>query len=310
VLASALDRSPSRRGLALGVCLALAVPTGLASSPRVAQAAVTAPDEDPALAESRALYEEGKAKFDTFDFEGAVDLWTKAYAKLPDSETGVRNAMVYNIATAQEKAYELDKDVQHLRQAVLLLEQYIKSYKVLHVRTPETKAEVQRAQERIAALQERIERAERGEPEPSAAPDQPATAPSEAHYGTGQIDGIVWTPVASGPPDADKLHRNRRLATADKKTDNMLIGSYVALSVGGLLAVAGTGAVLGTQDAGQGAQGAGYGTLALGLAGLTTGVALLVVGLERRKKARQGTLVAATPVVGPRFAGAAVSMRF
>jgi hypothetical protein len=321
----------ARRGMALGVALVLALPLHLhagaaaaatlagdppaaaAPEPAAAPAATTAPaaaTSPASLDDVRALYDEGRARFDTFDYEGAVELWTKAYGQLPPEADEIRNKMVYNIATAQQLAYDVDRDPTHLRQAVLLLEQYIKSYKVLHVRTPETKAEVQRAQERIAALQERIERAERGEPEPSAAPDQPATAPSEAHYGTGQIDGIVWTPVASGPPDADKLHRNRRLATADKKTDNMLIGSYVALSVGGLLAVAGTGAVLGTQDAGQGAQGAGYGTLALGLAGLTTGVALLVVGLERRKKARQGTLVAATPVVGPRFAGAAVSMRF
>ena len=145
-----------RRGLALGLSLALAAPAGVVMAPVTAHAAAMAPAEDAALAESRALYDEGKARFDTFDYEGAVDLWTKAYAKLPEDNAGVRNAMVYNIATAQEKAYDVDKDLQHLRQAVLLLQSYIKNYKAIYKRTPETEAEVQKAENRIAALQERI----------------------------------------------------------------------------------------------------------------------------------------------------------
>ena len=306
MLASALAPSPLRRGLALGVCLALAVPTGLVAGPRSALAVVTAPDEDPALAESRALYDEGKAKFDTFDFEGAVDLWTKAYAKLPESETGVRNAMVYNIATAQEKAYEVDKDVQHLRQAVLLLDQYVKNYKALYAKTPETKAEVDKAEGRIATLKERIARAERGEdvtaPPPTDTPPTP---------GLQTNDGIVWTSGHNPPPDKDLMLRNRKLAEEEEKTDHMLIGSYVALSIGGVLLLGGTGAAIyGVREDGREARGAGYGTLALGLAGVATGVALMVVGFQRRKKARDGTLVAGTPVVAPGFAGASLRVRF
>ncbi len=305
----------SRRRPALGLALALVVGIPLHVHPRVA-AATPAPAPAPeatASSESldhvKLLYEEGRARFDTFDYEGAVELWTRAYGQLPPEADEIRNRMVYNIATAQQLAYDVDHDLVHLRQAMLLLEQYIKSYKALHVRSAETKAEVERANERIAALRERIERAEAGEPEPSDEATTSPVGPSDHHYGSGQIDGIVWPTVASGPTDTDKLHRNRRLADADEKTDNMLIGSYVALGVGGLLTTAGTAAAFGTRDASAGAQGGSYGTLALGLAGLTTGVALLVVGLERRKKARQGTLVAA-PLVGPRLAGASVSLRF
>ena len=314
---TALASSPLRRGLALGVGLALAVPTGLAAGPRSALAAVVmAPDEDPALAESRALYDEGKAKFDTFDYEGAADLWTKAYATLPETEAGVRNAMVYNIATAQEKAYELDKDVQHLRQAVLLLEQYVKTYKVMFSKTPETKAEVDKAEGRIAQLKERIGRAERGEdatPPPTGGTPPPPGTPT---FHTN--DGIVWSTSHNPPPDQELLAKNRRLAAEDKKTDRMLIASYVTLSVGGLFLLSGAGAVYGGSrlrsdtdpDAGSEARGAGYGSLALGLAGVVTGVTLMVIGFERRKKARDGTLVAATPVVAPGFAGASLRVRF
>jgi len=109
------------------------------------------------------------------------------------------------------------------------------------------------------------------------------------------------------------------LASEERKTDNMLIGSYVALSVGGVIAIGGAGALLGANaievtdedpDAGRSARNAGYGTLAFGLAGLVTGVTLLVIGLQRRQKAKAGTLVSATPIVGPKFAGASLRLRF
>jgi len=326
--------SPMRRGLALGVCLALAVPTGL--SPRSSLAAEPAPApaaaEDPAIAEARALYDEGKAKFDTFDYNGAVDLWTKAYAKLPESEAGVRNAMVYNIATAQEKAYEVDKQVQHLRQAVLLLEQYVKTYRALYKKTPETKAEVEKAENRIATLKERIARAERGEDTTTTPPPADGTPPQP---GLQTNDGIVWNTGHNPPPDPQLVTQNRLLAQEEEKTDHMLIASYVTLSLGGLLLLTGTGSVVGgnvarntarndpdptaadpdaepTEDpnAGRGLRGAGYGQLGLGLASLAAGVTLLAIGLQRRKKARNGTLVAGTPVVGPGFAGASLRVRF
>lgn len=303
---------------------------GLGFTPSAAAATVQEPTADEtALAESRALYDDGKARFDTFDYEGAVELWTKAYAKLPEDAAGVRNAMVYNIATAQEKAFDLDKDVQHLRQAVLLLRTYVKNYKVLYKKTPETAAEVTKAENRIAALEERIGRAERGEAEPAPAvgpaPADPAPAgsPTDARYGSGAVDGIVWTTNHNPPVDKDLLAKNQRLAAEQEKTDHMLIASYVLLSVGGVAVLGGAGAVLGGTaignaeeavegdgNAGRGARGGGYGTLAFGGACLITGFTLLGIGFDRRKKAQQGTLVAATPVVGRGFAGASVQLRF
>ncbi len=319
MLVSPTAPSSLRRGLALGLCLALAVPAGLSASPGRAEAAVlAAPDEDPALAESRTLYDEGKAKFDTFDYEGAVDSWTRAYAKLPESESGVRNAMVYNIATAQEKAYELDKDVSHLRQAVLLLEQYIKTYKVLFKKTPETKAEVDKAEARIANLKERIARAERGE-DVTAPPPDPGTPPvATTGPGLQTNDGIVWSTGHNPPPDQALVDRNRKLAAEEEKTDHMLIASYVTLSIGGVFLLGGAGSLYGgtrlrsddDPDAGRGARGAGYGTLAIGLASTVTGITLLALGMQRRKKARNGTLVAGAPVVAPGYTGAALRVRF
>lgn len=329
MLASALAPSLPRRGLALGVCLALAVPTGLTTGSPLVQAAVVAPAEDPAVVESRALYDEGKARFDTFDYEGAVELWTKAYAKLPEESAGVRNAMVYNIATAQEKAYDLDKDVQHLRQAVLLLEQYVKNYKAIYKKTPETKAEVDKAEARIAVLKERIERAERGEDASPPPVTTPPDTPADTGDGSGPVDGIAWSTGHDPPPDPALVDKNRRLSAEERKTDSMLIVSYVALSVGGLFLLTGAGSLWGgsrlgnapepdptdpTADPeapdGRGLRGAGYGQLAFGAANVIAGVTLLAVGFDRRKKARQGTLVSGAPVVAPGFAGASVRVRF
>ena len=325
MLPSAPTPSVSGRVIAAGVSLLLATPAALApTTSHAAPAPAPSAADDAAVQESRALYVEGKARFDTFDYNGAVDLWTKAYAKLPPDAAGVRNAMVYNIATAQEKAYDLDKDLQHLRQAVLLLESYIKNYKVLYQRTPETEAEVAKAEDRIALLKERIAAAERGEQAPP-----PAVVPAETpqddlepvgEFGGAGVDGIQWNTGHNPPVDQDLLAKNRRLAAEEKKTDAMLVGSYVALSVGGLFTLAGVSAIVAGNvvddtmpmdpDAGRGARGAGYGTLAFGLAGLATGVTLIVIGFDRRKKAREGTLVAGTPVVGPNFAGASMRVRF
>lgn len=274
--------------------------------------------DEAALAEAKSLYDEGKARFDTFDYEGAVDMWTKAYAKLPEDASGMRNAMVYNIATAQEKAYDLDKDLQHLRQAVLLLETYVTNYKAMFAKTPETTAEVEKAENRIATLEERIGRAERGEPEP--VPVETGEGETTPEEGTeegaeGDAEGIVWNTGHNPPADPAVVDKNRRLAEADAKTDKILIASYVLLGVGGFILVSGASALAGGQratdaEAELGLRSGGYGGLALGGAAVITGAVLLGVGLDRRKRARAGTLVAATPVVAPGFAGASVRVRF
>lgn len=274
---------------------------------------------DPELDEARALYDEGKARFDTFDYQGAVDLWTKAYAKLPEDAAGIRNRLVYNIATAQEKAFELDNDVEHLRRAQMLLESYIGNYKALVERTPETQTEVDKAEERIAVIKERIEAAHKGDTRPP--------PPIE-----GEDTEIGWEGSTAPPPNPELLERNRRLADEERKTDKILIGSYVSLSLGGLFTLIGLSAVAGASSIeGQAMmddppggeepeepedtpadelRGTGYGSLGLGIAGVITGFVLLGVGLDRRKKAKNGTLITTHPLLGPGLAGAGVRVRF
>lgn len=304
--------------IATSVALAVAFPTGLFPRTATAGPAAEEPDldaaDEAALAEAHALYDEGKAKFDTFDYEGAVDLWTKAYAEVPENTPGVRNAMVYNIATAQEKAYEVDKDPQHLRQATLLLESYIKNYKAIYKRTPETQAEVDKAKERIAALNERIAKAERGE---DSTPTQPGESGTNATY-LNQVDGIQWNTGHNPPADPELLERNKKLAREGKKTDAMLIAGYVVGSIGLLFllgAAGGFGASAAADetsdgdDARRAGRTTGYVGLALGLGGVVTGATLIGVGFSRRKKHQRGELGVA-PVLTPKLAGANLVVRF
>lgn len=295
----------ARTCICLGVSAGIAAPVGLHA--RTASAALVGPEasSEAALDESKRLYDEGLAHFETHDYAGAVDKWTLAYSKLPQDATGQRNAMVYNIATAQEKAYEVDKDVQHLRQAELLLESYVKTYKDMYQKTPETKAEVDKANARIRALRDRIAAAESGAA-PSA-PVQPAN-PSGGQLGT--HDGIQWSTGHAPPVDQEKLAYNRRLSAEASKADTFIIAGWATGSVGLFLLLIGTGAVVGgTRTDTNGATYGGVATLVLGAGGVAAGGALLGIGFKKRNAAREGR-IAVQPLVSPTFAGAGVSGRF
>ena len=74
-------------------------------------------EADP-LAEAQALYDKGRAKFETADYHAAVELWTEAYALVPDTADGgqTKVLLIYNIATAREKAFEIDGELSQLRE--------------------------------------------------------------------------------------------------------------------------------------------------------------------------------------------------
>jgi hypothetical protein len=303
---SVLARGAVRRVTALAGVLAFSLPVGLTASTASAFVLAAPADEEARLNEAKTLYDEGLAYFETHDYKAAVDKWTQAYAKLPETATGQRNAMVYNIATAQEKAYEIDHDLQHLRQALLLLESYVKNYKAMYKKTPETKAEVDKANTRIQALRDRIAAAESGQaPAPA-----PAPAPGLSDAADGHVDGIQWSSGHAPPVDQDKLKYNRMLAERVEKADHMLIGSYVLFSVGGVFFLGGLAATgVGGASSSRRALYGGVGALSFGLACVAAGGALLGVGLTRKKKLSRGEMVF-SPAVGPSFAGAAVGGRF
>jgi len=91
----------------------------------LAAGAPEAPAADP-MEEAASLYTEGTARFDAADYEGAIDKFTRALGIVvaAEGDDAVRLTLLYNIASAHEKQFALDRDVQHLRQALQLYERY------------------------------------------------------------------------------------------------------------------------------------------------------------------------------------------
>lgn len=149
------------------VALAMVVPTAARGSapaePPPPGADAPSPAEDPKLARARELYEEGEARFATADYFAAIELWTKAFTSVPATADSARiqAALIYNIATAREKAFEVSGDLTHLRQAKLLMEDYAASIPSLYGDGPEAEAERARITERLNGIVRRIEEVER-----------------------------------------------------------------------------------------------------------------------------------------------------
>jgi len=80
----------------------------------------------PEMQEAQTLYGEGTAMFDSADYNGAIEKFTKALGIVTsvNGDDHTRLTLLYNIASAHEKAFAIDKDVTHLRQAFQLYERY------------------------------------------------------------------------------------------------------------------------------------------------------------------------------------------
>jgi len=145
------------------------------AQPTAAEPPAATTEPAPDLEQAKTLYGEGKAKFDTYDYAGAIELWTRAYARLPDvSEAGtIRNNLAYNISTAQILAYEQDGDIVRLKRAKQLLEGYLDGLGSTGEEGLEQ--EIERVRARVAELETQIEAAERPRETPPPAKPAPST---------------------------------------------------------------------------------------------------------------------------------------
>ena len=302
-------RFRSRTGLpdaiAITLVVALSAPCAAWAGPSETAPSDGATDrsdgDDPRL-RAKSLYEQGKNRFDTADYDAAIELWTEAYGALPNTPDAapIKAALIYNIATAQERAYAIDKDITHLRRAAILVQQYADAIPALYGEGEQAQAERDRVQERLEDLRTRIEEAEAAQPEPEAEPD----AEDES------IEHPFPEPVPSSDMQPDPRTRPLIISGA------VLAGLGVAMSgvmAGGL--VMGSQANDGVpedleQRRDQFDKGRTGNTLAIAsgvVAGVlvVTGATLLGVGLSRRRSP-----VAVTPSVGPKWSGLSLSGRF
>jgi hypothetical protein len=129
------------------------------------------------LARAQRLYEEGKARYDTYDYAGAIEIWTRVYADVPDEPeyATIRNNLVNNIATAQIMAYRQDGDALRLKRAKQLLERYLEG-----IGDAEGEAEIERVRSRLAEIDHELERSTAPEVAP---PPQPAPQPQRRGRG-------------------------------------------------------------------------------------------------------------------------------
>jgi hypothetical protein len=280
----------------LAACVALALAPLHTRAAPPGDALPTVEDADPAVQEAEALYESGLADYETFEYDGAIQKWTEAYQKLSGAPgtAQMRNAIVYNIARAREKAYEQSGDPSHLKKAKSLLERYIADEEASGAADPEdlakARAQVQALADRIAT----IEREKKAATTPTRAPKDDVEKPRAGRglivagavstaLGAGLVVGGVTAGAVLGRradrdvPKLDELgdEAERRDRIADGKRANLVM---IACGVAG-------------------------GVVAL------TGVALLSVGLAKRKKAERAS-ASVSPALGPGFAGAAIRGRF
>jgi hypothetical protein len=126
-------------------------------------ALATAPAPTPEIDRARELYRQGADRFATADFLAAIELWTEAFTSVPDTSDAARikALLIYNLATAREKAFEITGDISHLRQARVLMESYAMSIPAL-VPDPAT-AEEERARitARLGVIVAQIDRWDR-----------------------------------------------------------------------------------------------------------------------------------------------------
>ena len=295
--------------MTLGSPIALVVSATLALGP----AAETSPDEpagaavptasepaaevDPALAKAESLYDRGRAKFETVDYKGAIELWTEAYGIVPDSPESapIKAALMYNIATAQDRAYNIDQDLAHLRAAAELMGRYIQAIPVLYEDEADAERERAKATAQLDELNERIAAAE------AAAADKPEQV---------VIERTVKDDTPREDPTAQPLIISGAVLTV------VGVGG-MAMMIGGIVMGRTANDLSGlTPDDFEGRQerfdrGERGNTLAYvgGIAGgalLATGAVLLGLGLHRKKKSG----VQASAAVGPGFQGLQLRGRF
>ena len=147
-IADGMDLRGHTRWLASILTLTLAVPP---------PAAHAAPAGEVPLEQVSALVQEGQTRFDTADFAGAIELWTQAYAALPDDPaySKRRNVLAYQIARACAEAYTLDPEqLIYLRKAERLFDNYLKTI------DPRDAGTIAKVEATLAELREKIRAAE------------------------------------------------------------------------------------------------------------------------------------------------------
>jgi tetratricopeptide (TPR) repeat protein len=291
------QRNPQMMRLA-----ALATCVSLACAGLVPMDVLAAPPDSSANADAEAMFRRGQAKYETADYNGAIELWTEAYALVESTpETAsIKALLLYNLAQAHVKAYELDEDVIHLKQAQQLLSSFRNNLSLLYEDKAQLEEETKKVDERLAEIETMLAAAK---PPPEEQPPPPEDEPPPPE--------IEPEPVADDAADA---RPGKPLIIAG--------GALLGLAVGsGVVAIVGVAIGSGANDIGDlepddltgreqrfasGRTGnvlAIVGTIGAGVL-LPVGAALIGVGVKRNGEAKRSTAMLQRTRLGASFGGA------
>ncbi len=292
-------RAPASAALLATLSWVLPRPV-VAAPPPDPDAATAGSEEDATLQDARSIYEQGLAHFETADYGAAIEAWTTAYAMLPNTRgtLKVRLLLLYNLATAHERAYGIDHDPRHLRQSKVLLENFDKSVPTLYdLSDPDDRA---RADKERAKVRERLEKIEALLQEAEASARKGAEAPRRAEPPSPRPMYIAGG-VVTGLGLAGLVVMTAGLAIGARAND---LTDLAPTDIEGRRA---------QFDRGRAGNAMAIAGGAVGGVGMVVGVALLAVGAARakaRKERQPWAAVRVAPAVGPRRGGLVLTGRF
>jgi hypothetical protein len=135
-----------------------------------------APEAD--LTEARRLFDEGLARYEAADYEGAIEVFTLALGEVRGqggNNFTVRGLLLFNIGRAHMRAYDIDHDVEHLRQAQTIFERFVEEAESRPGEIDE--ADISEAREQLAELERMLSAAEQSERDRDA--DRPTGDPKK-----------------------------------------------------------------------------------------------------------------------------------
>ena len=310
-----------RSSTPLSLTLAVAVACAPLVIPDIAVAGAPAEEaEDPALTEAKGLYKEGEVKFQTADYEEALQLWKKAFAILPDGDEhrAIRHALVYNIAEAHSRAYEISRNPTHLRKAKILLENYRAAHRELYGDAADAVKERSEVDDRIAELDKKIASSEAaGETATPLTEDNGSAQPQPQPEQQPQPQPQPTKPLTPQQQWEAEVKADPVLGPDWEKGNKRIVGGSVMAGIGAIFAVVSVSTfVIGSRPdvllPGL-YYGTGVATGVIGLGLLIPGAVLIGTGVGKRRKvlnAKPKPTASLAPMLTPTHYGVGFVGRF
>jgi tetratricopeptide (TPR) repeat protein len=277
--------------------------------------ALAGPAEGGDTAES--LYNEGRALYETADYEGAIELWTKAYAKLEWSpgNAEIKVGLLYNLAGAHEEAFGINNKLSHLNKAMVLLERFQENIPKIYGEGPDADAERDRVEDRMRRIQEKIDKAKADGGGGSGAAEEEFDKAEEA----AEDEGTTEPEPEPEPEKKEKKNLGKILMISGGVATGLGVaagGAAIAFAIMGNQANDFSGVDDMDYDARLAQYDRGYrmntiavtNTIISGVL-IIGGVTLLAIGMKK-KKAEGGASASVTPSFGRGQAGLVLSGRF